>query len=103
MLASHAAVALHSARQEANLRIALHTSRTIGEAIGIIMATCKMSEAAAFEQLMHASKNTNTKLRDVAETVTQTGETPRPQARSSPTRVSESKPLPEAVSPLRHV
>ncbi len=76
MVASHAAVALASARQEANLRIALDTSRTIGEAIGIIMARRKLTEPAAFELLLHASQSTNTKLRDIAETVTRTGDIP---------------------------
>ena len=77
MLASHAAVALVSARQEANLRIALDTSRTIGEGIGIIMARHKLTETAAFDRLLQASKSTNTKLRNVAEAVLQTGELPR--------------------------
>jgi GAF domain-containing protein len=77
MVASHAAVALASARQEANLRVALDTSRTIGEAIGIVMARHKVTETAAFELLLQASQSTNTKLRNVAETVTQTGDIPQ--------------------------
>jgi GAF domain-containing protein len=76
MVASHAAVGLASARQEANLRVALDTSRTIGEAIGIVMARHKMTDTAAFALLRQASQSTNTKLRDVAETVTQTGDIP---------------------------
>jgi transcriptional regulator with GAF, ATPase, and Fis domain len=76
MVASHAAVALASARQEANLRVALDTSRTIGEAIGIVMARHKTTETEAFELLLQASQTTNTKLRNVAETVTQTGDIP---------------------------
>lgn len=76
MVASHAAVALASARREANLRVALDTSRTIGEAIGIVMARHRTTETAAFELLLQASQTTNTKLRDVAQTVTQTGDIP---------------------------
>lgn len=76
MVASHAAVALAGARQEANLRVALDTSRTIGEAIGIVMARHKVTDTAAFALLRQASQSTNTKLRDVAERVTQTGDIP---------------------------
>ena len=38
------------------------------------MARHKVTETAAFELLLQASQNTNTKLRNVAEAVTQTGD-----------------------------
>ncbi|WP_404387420.1 ANTAR domain-containing protein [Humibacillus xanthopallidus] len=58
----------------AHLQLALRTSRLIGAAIGIVMASCKVSDDAAFEILRTASQNTNQKLRVLADEVVATGD-----------------------------
>lgn len=63
------------------LEAALRSSRKIGAALGIVMATQKVSEAIAFGMLISASQQTNRKLRVVAEEILLTGDTgrlPRP-------------------------
>lgn len=62
-----------AAEHTANLEAALATNRRIGMAIGILMATRKVAEDAAFEALRDASMRRNQKLRDVAEDVIHTG------------------------------
>lgn len=76
VLASHGAVALSSARHAEHMELALSSSRTIGEAIGIVMARFKVTEQEAFDRISRASNNLNTKLRDLAQTITETGEIP---------------------------
>lgn len=57
----------------ANLEIALESSREIGTAIGILMATRKVTHDQAFGLLRTASQHQHVKLRDVAEGVIFTG------------------------------
>jgi AmiR/NasT family two-component response regulator len=57
----------------ANLEIALGSARHIGAAIGILMASCKLTEDQAFDALRTASRATDRKLRDVAEAVVVAG------------------------------
>lgn len=76
LLASHAAVAFSSARTHAQLNTALETRHEIGEAIGILMGRHKLTEDQAFAVLRKASQEHNIKLRDIARTVTETGDTP---------------------------
>jgi DNA-binding response OmpR family regulator len=57
----------------ANLRTALASNRSIGAAIGVIMATEKLSHEKAFERLREASQRTHRKLRDLADDVLCTG------------------------------
>jgi len=59
-----------------NLGSALEGSRIIGTAVGIVMATRRLSREAAFDLLRRASMDVNRKLRDVAEEVTFTGHLP---------------------------
>ncbi|MFI6208017.1 GAF and ANTAR domain-containing protein [Streptomyces sp. NPDC051041] len=73
LLASHAAVAFSSARADAQLREALDTRHTIGEAMGILMGRYRISEEEAFDLLRTQSQKTNTKLREVARRVCETG------------------------------
>jgi chromosome segregation ATPase len=61
-----------------NLELALRSSRTIGAAIGIVMAKQAVHEAEAFEILRQASMDTNRKVRDLADEVVLTGEVSRP-------------------------
>ncbi len=56
-----------------NLEKALETNRRIGMAVGVIMATYRLTPERSFEMLRLASMNRNRKLRDVAEAVVTTG------------------------------
>lgn len=66
LLASHAAVALATARTVDQLEHALETRHAIGEAMGILMERHRMSEDEAFDVLRRISQHHNVKLRDVA-------------------------------------
>lgn len=57
----------------AHLEKALETSRRIGAAIGILMATHRITDETAFQLLQRASQKRNQKLRDLAEDVLLTG------------------------------
>jgi AmiR/NasT family two-component response regulator len=57
-----------------NLTVALASNRRIGMAIGILMRACQMTETEAFDSLRLASQQRHQKLRDVAESVIETGE-----------------------------
>ncbi|MFJ9663493.1 GAF and ANTAR domain-containing protein [Streptomyces sp. NPDC101219] len=73
LLASHAAVAFSTALTGAQLQEALATRHMIGEAMGILMGRHHVTEERAFELLRTQSQRTNTKLRDVARRVCETG------------------------------
>ena len=57
-----------------NMALALQSSRTIGAAVGIIMATRRVSESVAFDMLKRESQNTNKKIRALAEGIVATGD-----------------------------
>lgn len=57
-----------------HLQEALRTSRMIGAAIGIVMASRKVSEVEAFAIISRASQNTNRKVRVLADEVVNTGD-----------------------------
>ena len=59
----------HAAQMEA----ALSSSRMIGAAIGIIMASRLVSQNEAFDILKQASQRSNRKLRDLASEIVETG------------------------------
>jgi hypothetical protein len=84
VLATFAALAvegeLHE-RDTANLQAALRTNRQIGTAVGILMATEKVTEDSAFQLLRQASNHLNRKLVDIAEQVHLTGRLPSPPTR----------------------
>ncbi|WP_225320855.1 GAF and ANTAR domain-containing protein [Streptomyces luteolifulvus] len=73
LLASHAAVALSSARTDAQMKEAIATRHIIGEAMGILMGRHHITEEQAFDVLRTHSQETNTKLREVARQVCETG------------------------------
>lgn len=75
LLASHAAVAFSSALTDAQWQEALATRHTIGEAMGILMGRHHVTEDQAFEILRTQSQRTNTKLREVARRICETGTT----------------------------
>jgi AmiR/NasT family two-component response regulator len=56
-------------RSVADLTTALESNRDIGAAIGIVMVTRGVEQAAAFDLLRQASQSRHTKLRDVAREV----------------------------------
>jgi anti-anti-sigma factor len=60
-----------------HLTAALETSRRIGAAIGVIMATEKLSESQAFEVLRVESQLSHRKLRDIADNILMTGKVRR--------------------------
>ena len=69
VLASFASVAVTTALERENsaqLRVALDTNRTIGAAVGILMATHNLPQEDAFAMLSTASQRVNRKLRDLA-------------------------------------
>jgi transcriptional regulator with GAF, ATPase, and Fis domain len=79
VLAAHAAVAMESADQRMlaeNLALAVDTNRRIGMATGILMAQRKITEEQAFAALRRASQSMNTKVRDLADIVVETGQLP---------------------------
>ncbi|MFJ9567532.1 GAF and ANTAR domain-containing protein [Streptomyces fuscichromogenes] len=73
LLASHAAVAFSAARTHAQLERALATRHTIGEAMGIIMGSHRLTEEEAFNVLRRYSQANNIKLREVARRVCEEG------------------------------
>jgi GAF domain-containing protein len=83
LFATLARLALDSARERAadankaqNLTEALRTRELIGQAQGILIERDRITADQAFEVLRRASQNMNIKLREVAETLVETGETP---------------------------
>lgn len=62
--------------REANLRAALRTRELIGQAQGILMERERITSDQAFALLRDSSQHLNVKLREVAETLVETGETP---------------------------
>jgi AmiR/NasT family two-component response regulator len=62
----------------ANLQIALISCRRIGAAIGILMASGKLTQDAAFDLLRVRSEHTNRKLREIADEVILAGTLDRP-------------------------
>jgi hypothetical protein len=59
-----------------NLRVALESRAVIEQAKGILMERLKVTADGAFEALARISNDTNTKLRDVAQAVVDTGSLP---------------------------
>jgi len=80
ILASFASVALAGARHSARasqLEEGLATNREIGAAVGILMATHKISQDDAFDLLSKASQRLNRKLRDIATGIVHGDESPK--------------------------
>ncbi len=60
-----------------NLQAALRTREVIGQAQGILMERERISANQAFDVLRRASQHLNLKLREVAQTLVETGERPQ--------------------------
>jgi transcriptional regulator with GAF, ATPase, and Fis domain len=96
LLATHGALAVTAARlrdKTDNLERALKTSRTIGMAMGILMANHKVTDEQAFDLLRIASQHTHTKLADIATKVTETGALDLPKLARGQQR-ARSRPRP---------
>ena len=83
LFATLARLAIDSAEERAsgrskavNLTEALRTRELIGQAQGILMERERISADQAFDVLRRASQHMNVKLREVAETLVETGESP---------------------------
>ncbi|MGY1696359.1 MULTISPECIES: ANTAR domain-containing protein [unclassified Geodermatophilus] len=74
--AAQAAVALRSAQTEEHLRSAMATRNLIGMAQGILMERLRLTPDQAFGVLSRLSQESNTKLREVARRLVETGEIP---------------------------
>lgn len=74
VLASHAAVALTSARTSRQLHAALENARTIGQAVGMVRARYDMSEEQATSALLRMSQENNVKMADLAQSVVTQGD-----------------------------
>jgi AmiR/NasT family two-component response regulator len=67
-------------RQLAHLEVALESNRTIGIAIGILMARRALTADQAFDLLRDTSQHAHRRIRDLAEGIVYTGELPEAQA-----------------------
>jgi GAF domain-containing protein len=81
LFASHAAVAMSGAKQQEDLSKAIAARDVIGQAKGILMERHKLTADQAFTLLTRASQHTNTKLIDMARSLTDTGELTPPGRR----------------------
>jgi GAF domain-containing protein len=81
LFAAHASAVLAAAMAQGNLRQAVESRTRIGQAQGILMERYQIDADRAHAVLTRHSQDTNTRLRDVAETLIATGrlpETPEP-------------------------
>lgn len=73
LLASHASVAFSSARTHAQLERAVATRHLIGEAMGIIMGSHRLTEEEAFNVMRRYSRTNDLRLSEVARRVCEEG------------------------------
>jgi chromosome segregation ATPase len=78
MIAELQADGVLSQEHAEHLEQALRTSRTIGAAIGMIVASRQVSPDEAFEILKQASQHSNRKLRDIAAELVEQAEESEP-------------------------
>jgi GAF domain-containing protein len=74
LIGAHAAVAFSDAQEISQLTQALDTRDVIGQAKGILMERFKITSQQAFVILTRASSESNSKLRDVADHLSSSGE-----------------------------
>lgn len=75
-LATYGAVAIASAKQRQSLVEAVESSQRIGQAIGVLRERFTIDDSRAFDILKRHSQDSNTKLRDVAAHLLDTGQLP---------------------------
>ncbi len=76
VFASLAAVALKAAISEAGLQQALESRDVIGQAKGVLMERRQLTGEEAFEHLCQMSSHHETKVRELAAQIVETGELP---------------------------
>jgi GAF domain-containing protein len=69
LFATHAALALGKAQQVHPVSSAVESRQIIGQAMGILIERYKVDEERAFQFLMGAASNRNTRLRDIAQRI----------------------------------
>jgi transcriptional regulator with GAF, ATPase, and Fis domain len=74
--AAHASIVIANRSLQANLRTAVDTRGTIGQAMGILIERHKVEPGRAFDMLVRASQDKHVKLREVAALVVETGQNP---------------------------
>jgi PAS domain-containing protein len=72
LVAAHASLALDRSLTEANLRAAMETRQSIGQAVGILVEREKVHPEEAFARLVSRSQHANRRLREVARLVVET-------------------------------
>jgi ribosomal protein S18 acetylase RimI-like enzyme/GAF domain-containing protein len=92
LFAAHAAIAYAAANEQRQLSVALTTRDLIGQAKGVLIERFKITGDQAFALLVSASKDTNIRLRDVADQLVVTGELARAAHRRRTPRVPASGP-----------
>lgn len=90
IFAGHATDAMSKAKLVTGLQAALESRHTIGIAQGVLSVKYAISYEQAFEVLHRYSNDTNTKLRDVAMVVLETGDLPSVEI--DPTEVGTAAP-----------
>ena len=101
VLATHGAqtLAAATAREKASeLERALITGREVGVAIGVVMATYKITQEDAFALLRMVSQNTNRKVVELAQEVVKTGTLVLPPARRGAGSSRPSTPPPRSTT-----
>lgn len=73
MLAAHAAIAFSASRKQTGLTLTVATRQLIGMAQGILIERHKLTPDQAFGLLVRVSQHSNSKLRDIADRLVQTG------------------------------
>jgi hypothetical protein len=76
VFAARASIALSHVDEVYNLRRAIASRQTIGQAVGILVERHRITADEAFDRLVAASKTSHIKLRDLARIVAETGEEP---------------------------
>jgi putative methionine-R-sulfoxide reductase with GAF domain len=76
IFAAHASVALVNRRMEGDLRAAIESRGTIGQAIGILIERHRITPDAAFGLLVTASQHRQIKVKDLAAELVETGTGP---------------------------
>jgi hypothetical protein len=112
LFATLAAFALGSAEERedegeraVNFQAALGTRELIGQAQGILMERERITATDAFHALRRASQHLNIKLRDIAQTLVDTGQTgdtpprPSPKRRQRPARPAKLDRTPKGTGP----
>jgi hypothetical protein len=74
--ATHVGMLLAMQEREANLRAAIRSRETIGQAMGILMERHRITASQAFDLIVHVSQSTNVKLREIADELVRTGALP---------------------------